>query len=62
MFQLKIFFLNNHMLSIDLFLYIEYWGINRNRGGSIFVVFVGSPPHRIYYLDENTHWKSSFCY
>lgn len=38
----------------------KYCGIIRNCGGSIVVVFVDSPPQRIYILNENKSWKSRF--
>lgn len=39
-----------------------YCGIIRIRGGSIFVVFVSSPPPRIFVLHENKFWMSNFSY
>lgn len=41
---------------------IKYCGITRIRGGSIFVVFVGSPSPRIYILNEYKFRKSYLSY
>lgn len=41
---------------------IIYCGIIKVRGGSIFVVFVGSPPPRIYTLNESKFTKRYIYY